>query len=257
MNTSKPTFLAYGGWWEDKNGVRNDNDFNNNGLVSADRIPHPSLHAIKYVYRNLHTTQVSTERIKVKNWAFFTNPKDTVAGTWEVIRPTARSSPVARSRSRHRARRGEGVQHRPAHHERQPAEYFLNVSYKLKQPTLWGAIGHEVAWDQFQLKEGHTTTVRPHLSLKFTDSPDETVFTGPDFSVRVDKHDGLLRGYRYKGVTLLERGPRPDFWRAPTSNDKGAAKSAGRANRALAQCRVRSGTSRTCRSRTSAMTPRG
>ena len=44
-NTSKSTFFAYGGWWEDKTGIRNDNDFNNNGLVSADRIPHPSLYA--------------------------------------------------------------------------------------------------------------------------------------------------------------------------------------------------------------------
>ena len=48
-NTSKSTFLAYGGWWEDKTGVRNDNNFNNNGLVSADRMPHPGLYAIKYV----------------------------------------------------------------------------------------------------------------------------------------------------------------------------------------------------------------
>ena len=41
----KTTFLAYGGWWEDKTGVRNDNDFNNNGLVAADRMPHPGLYA--------------------------------------------------------------------------------------------------------------------------------------------------------------------------------------------------------------------
>ena len=36
MNTPNATFFAYGGWWEDKNGIRNDNDFNNNGLVAAD-----------------------------------------------------------------------------------------------------------------------------------------------------------------------------------------------------------------------------
>ena len=57
-NTAKTTFLAYGGWWEDKTGVRNDNDFNNNGLVSADRVPHPGLYAIKYVYRYLHARAV-------------------------------------------------------------------------------------------------------------------------------------------------------------------------------------------------------
>ena len=38
-NSAKPTFLAYGGWWEDKTGIRNDNDFNNNGLVAGDRTP--------------------------------------------------------------------------------------------------------------------------------------------------------------------------------------------------------------------------
>ena len=37
------TFLAYGGWWEDRRGVRNDNNFCQNGLVGADRKPHPGL----------------------------------------------------------------------------------------------------------------------------------------------------------------------------------------------------------------------
>src|ERR1019366_2253147 len=39
-----------------------------------------------------------------------------------------------------------------------------------------------------------------------------------------DKKDGVITQYRYKGVDLLERGPRPDFWRAPTNNDRGAWK---------------------------------
>ena len=36
-------FLAYGGYWEDRAGVRNDNNFCQNGLVGADRQPHPGL----------------------------------------------------------------------------------------------------------------------------------------------------------------------------------------------------------------------
>src|SRR5436190_5759913 len=85
-NTAKPTFLAYGGWWEDKTGVRNDNDFNNNGLVAADRTPHPSLWALKYVYRNLHVAPVDLKggRVRVKNWFDFMNAKDIAQGTWEV-----------------------------------------------------------------------------------------------------------------------------------------------------------------------------
>ena len=46
----------------------------------------------------------------------------------------------------------------------------------------------------------------------------------PEFSLRFDKKDGLITSYRYKGVDLLERGPRPDFWRAPTNNDRGGWK---------------------------------
>ena len=43
-NTPKATFFAYGGWWEDKTGVRNDNDFNNNGLVVGR--PHAASRAV-------------------------------------------------------------------------------------------------------------------------------------------------------------------------------------------------------------------
>jgi beta-galactosidase len=42
--------------------------------------------------------------------------------------------------------------------------------------------------------------------------------------VRFDKKAGVLTEYRYQGVTVLERGPLPDFWRAPTNNDRGAWK---------------------------------
>jgi beta-galactosidase len=61
--------------------------------------------------------------------------------------------------------------------------------------------------------------------LDVKDSPEEAMFSGKTFSLRFDKKDGVITGYRYKGATVLERGPRPDFWRAPTNNDRGAAKS--------------------------------
>jgi beta-galactosidase len=225
-NTSKTTFLAYGGWWEDKTGVRNDNDFNNNGLVAADRTPHPGLYAIQYVYRNLHTTLVSPERIRVKNWNFFVNPKGSVEGSWEVTKdgktvasgalPAIDVEPGAEKEFNLALPKLEG------------GEYFLNVSYKLKQATSWAPAGHEIAWDQFRLKEGAAVAPLTEAALTIKEESDEVTFSGPSFSVRVDKREGVLRGYKHKGVTLLERGPRPDFWRAATNNDRGAWKSVGR-----------------------------
>jgi len=227
-NTSKPTFYAYGGWWEDKNGVRNDNDFNNNGLVAADRTPHPGLWAIKYVYRNLHTTLLASGRIRVKNWNFFVNPKDQVAGSWEIkgngktvasgALPAIDIEPGAEK---------EFTFDVP---ELDPKlEYFLNVSFKLKQATLWAPVGHEVAWDQIALQKPIVGAIKSETAqLTVKDGADEAAFSGPAFSVRFDKQNGVLEQYRYKGVTLLERGPRPDFWRAPTNNDRGAWKTFAR-----------------------------
>jgi len=223
-NTGKASFYAYGGWWEDKNGIRNDNDFNNNGLVAADRTPHPGLWAIKYVYRNLHTTLVAPGKIRVKNWNFFVNPKDQVAGTWSVI---ADGKTVATGAL-------PAIDIEPGAEKEFPfpmpeldakSEYFLNVSFKLKQATPWAPLGHEVAWDQMPLQQATAATRKgDKLQLTVKDGADEATFSGPSFSVRIDKQAGVLEQYRYKGVTLLERGPRPDFWRAPTNNDRGAWK---------------------------------
>jgi beta-galactosidase len=49
-------------------------------------------------------------------------------------------------------------------------------------------------------------------------------FTGKSFTARFDKANAAITSYQYKGIDLLERGPMPDFWRAPINNDRGAWK---------------------------------
>src|SRR5581483_7172710 len=153
-NTRDKTFLAYGGWWEDKNGIRNDNDFNNNGLVGADRTPHPGLWALKYVYRNIHVTPVdlSAGRVKVKNWFDFTNAADIADGLWEV---KAGGKTVARGEFADlNVPPGTEKEFQLLLPRFQPdpgVEYWLNTSFVLKRDTAWAAKGHEIAWDQFLL----------------------------------------------------------------------------------------------------------
>jgi beta-galactosidase len=228
-NTSANTFLAYGGWWEDKTGIRNDNDFNNNGLVAADRTPHPGLFAIKYVYRNLHASVVDLAdgRIKVKNWFDFTNPKDLAQGTWEV---KADGRTVAGGKlaelNIEPGQEKEFAIPMPKIDAQPGVEYWLNVSFALKHETSWAPLGHEIAWDQFKLPlskpKAEDKPVTAALELK--DSDETAAISGKGFSVRFDKKAGVLTEYRYQGVTVLERGPLPDFWRAPTNNDRGAWK---------------------------------
>jgi beta-galactosidase len=229
-NAAKTTFFAYGGWWEDKTGVRNDNDFNNNGLVAADRTPHPGLHAIKYVYRYLHASaaDLASGRIRVKNWYDFVNPKDFAQGAWEVkaggrtlaggALPDLDLAP------------GEEKEFTIALPKIDPqpgVEYWLNLSFRLKHETPWAPLGHEIAWDQLALPVSapQTKFAPPKTALlEVRNGEEEVNFSGRAFSIRFDKKAGIIEQYRYRGVTLLERGPLPDFWRAPTNNDRGAWK---------------------------------
>jgi beta-galactosidase len=228
-NTAAGKFLAYGGWWEDKTGIRNDNDFNNNGLVSADRVPHPGLYALKYVYRNLHVSAVDLAdgRIKVKNWFDFTNPKDLAQGTWEV---KADGKTVAGGKLP-ALDIGPGEEKEfnlpmPKIDAQPGVEYWLNFSFALKHETAWAPLGHEIAWDQFALpvSKPKAEAAPSTAALEVKDGDETATISGKGFSVRFDKKAGVLTEYRYQGVTVLERGPLPDFWRAPTNNDRGAWK---------------------------------
>jgi beta-galactosidase len=230
MNTSKSTFLAYGGWWEDKTGVRNDNDFNNNGLVSADRVPHPGLYALKYVYRYLHVEPVdlAAGKIRVKNWFDFTNPKDLAEGIWEVKAGarTLASGKLPELDIEARSEK-EFTVALPKVDPQPGVEYWLNVSFRLKHATSWAPLGHEIAWDQFQLPWSAPAPrfeAPKTATLEVKQTADDATFRGAHFSLRFDKQNGVLQQYVYKGVTLLDRGPVPDFWRAPTNNDRGGWK---------------------------------
>jgi beta-galactosidase len=226
-NSGKETFLAYGGWWEDKAGLFNDNSFCQNGLVGADRNPHAGLWAIKYVYRNLHVAPVdlAAGRIRVKNWFDFVNAREVAEGRWEV---KADGQTVATGMlpeldiAPHQEK--EYTIALPSIPREPGVEYWLNLTFALRNDTLWAKRGHEISWEQFKLP---FTAERPRLNtgempaLAISNEDTRLRLSGPDFAVVFDKTFGALTQYSFKGRTLLERGPMPDFWRAMTENDIG------------------------------------
>lgn len=228
---SKPQrkFLAYGGWWEDKLGVRNDNNFCMNGLVNADRVPHPGLHAIKYVYRYLHASpaDASLRRIRLKNWFDFINPKDLVEGSWAihssgVLTASGKLPPLDIEPRQER----EFALDLPKIEAVAGAEYLLTLRFTLKKAERWAPAGHEVAWDQFPLP---IEVARPMMqpaaaALALKQTGDSATVSAAGFSATFEKAAGTLASYTFGGVKLIDRGPRPDFFRAPTDNDIGALK---------------------------------
>jgi beta-galactosidase len=229
-SSDRKTFFAYGGWWENRVGVFNDGNFCMNGLVSADRKPHPGLEAIKYVYRYLHASPVdlAAGRIKVKSWYDFLNPKDLVEGRWRV---TADGKPVATGTlpELDLAPREEKelTLALPKLDASGTREYLLDISVVLKKDMSWAPRGHEVAWEQWPLPRA-TSTAQPAApgtgALRVVDDGGRVYVSGESFAAVFDRFRGALSSYSYKDTRLLDRGPIPDFWRAATDNDLGGGK---------------------------------
>ena len=229
--TGRTRFLAYGGWFEDRVGVRNDNNFCMNGVIAGDRTPHPSAWAFKYVYRYVHAAPVDLARgtIRVKNWHDFVNAADVVEGRWEV-KADGRTIATGTLPALELAPREEKTLTiaLPSVTPEPGVEYWLNVSFGLKADTLWAKKGFEVAWDQFALPWKATPAPAAAAAsgeLHVVDDAGTVRFSGKDWALTFDKVTGAIASYFYKGTRLIARGPRPDFWRAATDNDIGAWKS--------------------------------
>jgi beta-galactosidase len=227
------TFMAYGGYWEDRAAVYNDNNFCQNGLIGADRKPHPGLLAIKYVYRDIHVTPVDlrTGTFKVRNWFDAANVKDVAEGIWEVTKNGVRvaSGPLPDLDVAPRQEREFSLA-LPALAAAPGAEYWLNVSFRLRADARWAKKGHEVAWEQWRLPVDApaappaASSKRP---LRIVQGSPYVRVGGRDFALVFDRLNGYLVSYSYKGAPMLDRGPMPDFWRPMTDNDFGAWKSVG------------------------------
>jgi len=221
----KETFFAYGGWWEDAKGIHTDRNFCMNGLVASDRTPYPGLRALKYVHRNIHTTadDLRQGRLSVRNWFDFSNLKDMVEGSWQVLRDGkvfARGTLPTLCVPAHKT--AAFTLKLPEIPADDSAEYLLNLSYTAKagySPLV--PAGHELAWEQFTLREAQARTLSAVAGkLEVKEEGDSVHVSGDGFSVTFDKKRGTLTNYTHQGAKLLSEGPRPEFWRAYTDNDK-------------------------------------
>jgi len=107
------------------------------------------------------------------------------------------------------------------------SEYILTVSFKLAQDTPWAPAGHLVTWDQFEFPStGGSAPERKVESssvLKLAEIPDHFVVSSDAFSIAIDRNSGSISSYNVGGKELLTAPIEPNFWRAPTDNDRGNA----------------------------------
>ncbi len=214
-------WFAYGG---DYGESPHDGSFCINGLVFPDRTPHPALWEVKKIYQPIRVKprDLAVGEVFVLNQHDFTDLRE-LAVTWAL---SANGCVVQSGRMPHLwvPPGGRAVTTVPF---AMPAmlpgtEYWLTLSFALAEDTLWAAAGHEIAWEQFLLPFAAESAPRAAASLPdlaLEETAVQAVLSGPDFRLVFDKSAGTLVSWAHRGRELLKRGPKANFWRAPTEND--------------------------------------
>ena len=214
-------YFKYGGDYGD---WPNDGCFCIDGLCTPDREPHTGLINFKKVIEpvHVHDADVLNGIVKITNkydmiglnhlqgfWSLYRNGEITQSGLVDDIdiKPH-QSKNITIPFDKLNITNGD--------------EYMLNISFRLKNETLWAKSGHEVSYSQIALPvKAEKTLLKAYDMEKI--AADETAgkitIEGNDFTVVFCKVDGTIEKLVYNGTDLIKKGPKLNVWWAPTDND--------------------------------------
>ena len=228
------TYWGYDGDWntgEYKTWKSGNADFCVNGIISADRTIQPEAYEVKRIYQALQMSMAdeAEQTISISNEYTDTNANEykmlwnlekdgTVIQNGEMtdvdIEPLTKQEVKIPYTIPDDAKEGE--------------EYFLNVSFVLKDDTAWGKAGDVVAKQQFDLKFEKeaadraldTESMQPFGESAVKETEKEVTVKQDDWSVAFDKEKGSLASFKVNGKELVAEDLLPNYWRAYTDNDK-------------------------------------
>ena len=101
-------------------------------------------------------------------------------------------------------------------------EYRLEINSVLREDELWAKKGHEVSWDQFELRGWNLPAPAAQhegKALELTETGDMIVVKGEGFSYGFDSRSGELCSIVSGGKEMLLRPISLNVWRAPLANE--------------------------------------
>jgi beta-galactosidase len=216
-------FWTYGGDYGER---MTDRNFMINGLVKPDREITPKTLEAKKVLQNISVkpADLLKGKIELMNKYFFTDlnefemvwqlkEDDTILlqGTENNISLSPRTNKII-------------VIPYNIPTVKEGREYWLCLSFRLKENKSWAAKGYEVAAEQLQFpitKEIVKVSANNLAKMKAYENEKSITISGKDFTITFDKEKGMIGSYSYKNNNMIERGAEPNFWRGPTDNDFG------------------------------------
>lgn len=206
-----------------------DESFNCNGIVSADRVPHPDAEEVKYQYRNIHCKasagDIAAGIVDIYNENFFIS-LDRYRCDWQLVRdgrPVLSGSRVlpAIAPQSSQTVRLEGL----SLPETEGHDVSLWLDFYLLRDDGVLPRGTKVASDQIAVSRGLRFEPVPAsdgsgISIAETDAA--YTVSGDGWEASWSRDDGSLCSYKVGGRELLAMPLMPCFGRAVTENDLGA-----------------------------------
>ncbi|MEX2602821.1 MAG: glycoside hydrolase family 2 TIM barrel-domain containing protein [Gracilimonas sp.] len=220
------TYWAYGGAFGPED-TPSDGSFAFNGLLFTDASPTPALEEVKKVYQYIKflPTDLKNGVITIDNRYQFTNSDD-FTFTWEILEHGKKikegiinfDKPIEAGNKQDVSIPVNEI------NVDNTKEYFLNIYANTKQETDLIEKAYTLAREQFLLPFEHQQPDFSNMEnegLSLFESENEIRIEHSDFTIIFDRPNGFLKTYVYQSQHLIQNGLKPDFWRAPTSNDAG------------------------------------
>ncbi len=217
------SYFGYGGDFGSHDRY-NDINFVCNGLVDADRNPHPGIYEVKKEYQNIlfENDNWQTGKIKVKNEFSFTNLKD-YDFRWELLNNGVKVTEGSFTVDANSGETKSVSLSIPMLKVAAGSEITFNVYAFQRLATLSIPAGHEVAREQFVGNSSYFEGKQANNGdLKIEKNQNSLKFTSGDVSGEINLNSGGISRLAYKNNNIVGGFfPEPYFWRAPTDNDFG------------------------------------
>lgn len=204
-----------------------DGNFNCNGIVSPDRVPHPGMTEIKHAHQDVTVTaeDAAAGKFLVNNRFYFRDLSGytvnyAIKANGKIIRSgSVKPGAVAPQQSAPITIPVADIKPKP------DTEYFVNFSVVADRDFPGVKRGHEVAFDQIELPIGsrqpsYAVAGKP---LTVSESGRTVTVSSPTVNFVFDGQSGIVTSYSVKGRQYIYDGfgLQPNFWVGPTDNDYG------------------------------------
>ncbi|NOR88593.1 MAG: DUF4981 domain-containing protein, partial [Bacteroidales bacterium] len=217
-------YNAYGGDFGTDT-IQSDNNFLANGLIFANREVHPGIWEVKKVYQYLKFKKIGNA-VRIYNHYHYRNLSE-FDFYWSILQD---GKQIMDGKLDHfAAAPNDSIIFKIPQNEsltEQNVEYILEISVREKDSTDLIPVGHEVAWEQFELASmrGFSfSNLKKYDPVMLNESEAFLNIRGSGFQMQFNKSTGYLQSWISDGNEILhtQNGPSPSFWRGMTDNDFG------------------------------------